>query len=84
MDVFVTFPATLDVSADVIEDTLDDAIGERGEVAGGGVGPAGMTLELDVEDDVAPREIVDLILGALKGLGLTPEKIVVNGVTFGR
>jgi len=84
MDVFVYFAPNLDVSKDEIEDALDEAIGELGEVTGGGISNAGMTIDLDVEDDVAPKKIADLITGALKDLGLSAEKIVIQGATFGR
>jgi hypothetical protein len=79
MDVFIYFAPDIDVEKDVIEDALDDAIGELGEVTGGGSGEKGMNIDLDVEDDADPGELVDLIRGALKSLGVTPSKIVIDG-----
>jgi hypothetical protein len=82
MDVFIYFPAGIDVEKDVIEDALDDAIGDLGEVTGGGIGESGMNIDLDVEDEVAPEEIVGLIRDALAALQAAYTKIVVNGKTF--
>jgi hypothetical protein len=82
MDVFIYFPPDIDVEKDVIEDALDDAIGDLGEVTGGGIGESGMNIDLDVEDEVAPEEIVGLIRDALAALQAAYTKIVVNGKTF--
>ncbi len=82
MDVFITFPPDLEIGKDVIEDTLDDAIGDLGEVTGGGIGDRGMNIDLDVEDDVAPEEIVNVIRAALTELQAAYTKIVVAGKTF--
>jgi len=82
MDVFIYFPAGIDVEKDVIEDTLDEAIGERGEVTGGGIGEMGMNIDLDVEDDVTPEEILTVIRGALAELQAPYTKIVVAGKSF--
>ena len=82
MDVTIHFPPNLDVDKDVIEDALDEAIGELGEVSGGGIGEKGMTIDLDVEDDADPAELVDLIRGTLKELGAPFSKIVIDGRTY--
>jgi hypothetical protein len=82
MDVFVYFPPDIDLERDVIEDTLDDAIAERGEVTGGGIGDKGMNIDLDIEDDVAPEEILKVIRTALAELQAPYTKIVIAGKTF--
>jgi hypothetical protein len=79
MDVVIHFPPDLGIDQDEIEDALDDAIGELGEVSGGGIDGKGMTIDLDVEDDADPTELVGLIRGALKSLGVTASKIVIDG-----
>jgi hypothetical protein len=82
MDVFIHFPPGVDANKDEIEDVLDDAIGELGEVAGGGIDQSGMSIDLDVEDEVDPDELVGLIREALKSLGVAASKIVVGGKTY--
>ena len=82
MDVFIYFPPDIDLEKDLVEDTLDEAIGERGEVTGGGIGEKGMNIDLDVEDDVAPDEILNVIRAALAELQARYTKIVINGKTF--
>ena len=82
MDVFIYFPPNIALEKDVIEDTLDDVIGELGEVTGGGIGDKGMNIDLDVEDDVAPEKILELIRTALAELQAPYTKIVVAGKTF--
>jgi hypothetical protein len=82
VDVFIYFPPNLDVEKDEIEDALDEAIGDLGEVSGGGIVQKGMNIDLDVEDDADPEEIADLIRGALARLKVACTKIDINGKTF--
>ena len=79
MDIFIRFPPGVEVRKDEIEDVLDDAIGELGEVTGGSIDAKGMTMDLDVEDDADPEEIVEMIRAGLRALGVTPEQIVLGG-----
>lgn len=82
MDGFISLPPNLAIDKDEIEDALDDAIGELGEVSGGAVGEKGMIIDLDLEDDANPLEIVEILRNALKSLGVTATKIVVGGKTW--
>lgn len=82
MDVFIYFAPGVDAAKDEIEDALDEAIGELGEVSGGGIGEKGMTIDVDCEDDVDPKHLVDLIRAALKSVGVGAERIVINGKPF--
>jgi hypothetical protein len=79
MDVFIYFPPNLDVEKDVIEDALDEAIGDLGEVSGGGLGQQGMSIDLDVEDDADPQELADLLRCALASLKVPWTRMDING-----
>lgn len=80
MDASIEVPP--DADQDAIEDALDDAIGELGEVSGGERRGSGVIIDLDVEDDVDPDELVGIIREALKSLGVTASKIVVDGKRY--
>jgi hypothetical protein len=82
MDVFIYFPPNLGVDKDEIEDALDEVIGNLGEVSGGGIGEKGMNIDLDVEDDADPEELVELIRGVLARFKIACTKIDINGKNF--
>ena len=82
MDVFIYFPPNLGVDKDEIEDALDEAIGDIGEVSGGGIGQKGMNIDLDVEDDADPEELADLVRATLARLNVACTRIDINGKNF--
>lgn len=79
MDVFIHFPPGLAVERGLIEDALEDALGEAGHVRGAGSGGKGSDVDLYV-DDKAPREkVLETLRAALTLVGVTRATIVLNG-----
>lgn len=50
MDAFIYLPRGLAVGLDEIEDLLDEAFGELGEVTGSGLGEMGSNLDVSIVD----------------------------------
>lgn len=66
MNVFIYFNERLPVGLDEMEDALDAALGDKGEVTGTGTGERGSNFDLFVNDsDITADEIVGLIRKAL-------------------
>ncbi len=77
MDVFIYFPPNCGVERDELEDVIDSVLGDRGEVTGGGAGPQGSNLDVEIfEDDPA---MFDVVLAALRDAGAPAGTRVVSG-----
>ena len=84
MDVFVYFYEPLPCGVDEIEDALDKALRDAGEVTGSGVGAKGSNVDIFISDESLPvARVVDLVRQALLPIHL-PEssRIVVGGRKF--
>ncbi|MCA8992550.1 MAG: hypothetical protein KDA69_18890 [Planctomycetaceae bacterium] len=80
MDVFIYFKERLPVGLDVLEDALDAALGENGEVTGSGTGQVGSNLDLYVDDnDMSVDEVVEMIRRALGVYGIPKSSTIVIG-----
>ena len=77
MDVFIYFPPSSGVERDALEDALDDLLGDRGEVTGGGSGVTGSNLDVEIHED--DPGIVDEIVAALVAEGVPAGTSVVSG-----
>lgn len=82
MDVFIHIPPGMDVDLEEIEDGLDEAIGELGEVAGGAISATGTVIDLDVEDDVDPAQLAGVLRSVLKGMGIAVSRIDIGGASW--
>jgi len=84
MDVFIYFHERLPVGLDELEDALDAALGDQGEVTGTGTGETGSNLDLLVSDTtMTEQEVVQLIRQSLKKFAIpNTSKIVIGGKTF--
>jgi hypothetical protein len=63
----IYFHSPLQIDRDEIEEALEDYLGERGEVVGGGSGIRGSNIDLEIEGNAAPHlEPIKQILRKLK------------------
>ena len=80
MDIFIYYNMKLEVDRDIIEDQIDDFLGEKGEVTGGGSGISGGNIDIEIYDKVN-ESIVKELKGFLQELQLPDNTyLVVNGV----
>jgi hypothetical protein len=78
MDVFIYFPLGLEIPRDEIEDAIQDCLGERGEVTGGGAGARGSNLDLELFEE--EEGLIEEIKLTLRRLGVPPTTtLVVDG-----
>lgn len=80
MQVFIYYFSALGVPRDEIESQIEDFLGSRGEVTGGGGGNSGGNVDVEIEGDDALQVLQDL-MKFLRTLGLPNNTIVdVDGV----
>jgi hypothetical protein len=80
VDVFIYFNERLPVGLDELEDALDAALGDIGEVTGTGVGESGSNLDLFLNDiDMTDDEIVGLIKRTLSAYKIPKSSEIVIG-----
>jgi len=80
MDIFIYYNIKLEVDRYIIEDQIDDFLGEKGEVTGGGSGISGGNIDIEIYDKVN-ENIVKELKGFLQELQLPNNTyLVVNGV----
>jgi hypothetical protein len=71
MDVFLYFYERLPFGLDEVEDALDQALGDSGEVTGTGVGEKGSNVDIRINDEsMSTSQVVRLIHQALSHLQL--------------
>ena len=56
MDFFFYFFQGLEGSLDEIEDTVQETLGDKGEFTGSGLGKAGASIDVDVNEDEVAEE----------------------------
>jgi len=80
MDIFLYFSERLPCGLDELEDAIDSALGELGEVTGVGTGEMGSNIDVTIENEEIPKEtVVQLIRNALSPFDLPPtSKMVVD------
>jgi hypothetical protein len=81
MDAFIYFEGLLLVGLDQLEQALDDALGDFGEVSGTGTGEVGSNIDVTIEkEELTKDEILTLIRNALSHFQIPKmSKIVING-----
>lgn len=79
MDAFIYLPRNVGIGRDVIEDELEGALGEVGEVTGGGSGVSGSNLDLYLDDQAPLEKVLEIIIAALRRVGVAQAKIVIDG-----
>lgn len=80
MDVFIYFNERLPVGLDELEDALDAALGDEGEVTGTGTGGSGSNLDLFVKDGtMTDVEVVGLVREALTVFAVPKSSKIVIG-----
>lgn len=78
MDVFIYFYERLPCGLDEVEDTLERALGDFGEVTGSGTGEKGSNLDLLISDSGPPlNQVLNLIQDALRPLHLPDSSRIV-------
>ena len=68
MDVFIYFSPQLSIPKDVIEDVLQECLGDRGEVTGGGIGDRGANIDIEVFDGEDHCAVLSDVERALRDL----------------
>ncbi len=68
MDIFIYFYSQLEIPRDKIEEAIDDCLGGRGEVTGGGSGNTGSNIDIEIynDDDTEAVEEVKMVLKSMK------------------
>jgi hypothetical protein len=80
-DILIYLPPGLRRDRDEIEDAIEDALGEDGEVTGGGAGDRGSNIDVVVHDRQRVALVVPRLRSALRRLGApAATKLVVAGV----
>jgi hypothetical protein len=64
MHAFIYFCCPLPVGLDELEDALEAALGQLGEVTGSGTGLAGSNLDVRFEDDKLTKQAAEQLLRA--------------------
>jgi hypothetical protein len=81
MDIFIYVTGRLSCGIDELEDALDSALGDRGEVTGTGTGQAGSNIDIFIEEGgLSEEQALLLIRRALADYDLPGAiKIVIDG-----
>ena len=81
MDIFLYMTGRLPCGIDELEDALDSALGDQGEVTGTGTGQAGSNIDIFIEEGgLSKEQALLLIRQALADYGLSSAtKIVIDG-----
>ena len=81
MDAFLSRTERLPCGLDELEDALDSALGDRGEVTGSGTGRTGSNIDVFIRDDALSEEQdLRLIRRALADYGLPDTtRVVIDG-----
>jgi hypothetical protein len=76
MNIFIYSFSKLTTPRDVVEEMLEQVLGEEGEVTGGGGGTTGSNIDIEVYHKDA-REFLGPIRKVLKDAQLPPDSIIV-------
>ena len=73
MDVFIYFTPRLATPREEIEDALQEHLGNRGEITGGGSGKRGANIDIEIFDDQRGAELLPGIMRILRHLGVPQD-----------
>jgi hypothetical protein len=76
--IFINFFSRLDMGRDVIEDALDEALGDKGEVIGGGSGVSGSNIDIEILEG-EPHDFLEIIRTVLRELEAPNDTVIVIG-----
>jgi hypothetical protein len=84
MDVFLYFTERLPCGLDELEDALDAALSNVGEVSGTGTGESGSNIDITIEDeDITKGQVAALIRSALSKYSLpSSSQMVIDDEEF--
>lgn len=81
MDIFIYFFERLNIPLDEVEDALDEALGDLGEVTGMGSGESGSNIDLEIADENDSRQVLTIIRSVLGNLSVPDSSIIeIEGV----
>jgi hypothetical protein len=79
----VYFNSRLSTPRDEIEDLIEQRLGGKGEVTGGGTGLGGSNIDIEVEDDVGAEEALRLVRAVLQEINTAKDtEITIEDQTF--
>lgn len=70
MDVYIFIPPPLPVPRDEIEQAIEEALDDDGEVTGGGSGESGANIDVELFDDEHARGQLETIRDVLRRFGV--------------
>jgi len=73
MDVFIYFSPRLTIPRDEIEDALQEHLGNRGEITGGGSGQRGANIDIEIFDDESGPELLQGVERTLRRMGVPQD-----------
>ena len=81
MDIFIYMTGRLPCGLDELEDALDSALGDRGEVTGTGTGQAGSNIDVSIEEgELSAEQALLLIRRTLADYDVPAStRIVIDG-----
>ena len=84
MDLFIYVTGRLPCALDELEDALDQALGDLGEVSGSGTGQSGSNIDIWIKNDKEDvQKIITIIKTTLRPFGLpASSKIVIGESAF--
>lgn len=83
MDIFIYFFERLNIPLDEVEDALDEALGDLGEVTGMGSGESGSNIDLEIADENDSRQVLTIIRSVLGNLSVPDSSIIeIEGVEY--
>jgi len=68
MDIFIYFTSKASIVLDEIEDAIQEALGDKGEVTGSGLGKAGANIDVEIYEDEDGEEAANSIIECLKNM----------------
>lgn len=82
MVIFIYTNGRLNSGIDELEDALDSALGERGEVTGTGTGQVGSNIDIFIEEGmISEEQALLLVQQVLVEFGLpSATKIIIDGI----
>ncbi len=75
MELFIYFPISFQEARDELEDSIQDFLGDRGEVTGGGAGVSGSNIDLEIFEE--EQAVLNGIRKLLRSLGAPPETTLI-------